>query len=339
MSIQTVYCNSNFFEQSFAQRRESAPHNIAYSIMKKISDVYVEIPELDFKQKVKNEEEPYHSFFRRENHSLNNISDIRSHIDEADADDIFFMDIPKKDAEKIKESKGILVVSVNSDDIFFLDRIANKQFRPYILAPSDTRRKCPDVFEHIDSWSEVFKDIKIKPISAIVISDNFMFKPIFDERKRQSLFAILQSIIPNKLDIPFHVTLFYNNSNNDLTKERAENIIQEIRDLKICDDLMVSIVCHVCKSTTHDRELLTNYHYMYSGAGFSVIDAHGVQEVAKGTIESVYHGIEDNPGATSIKHIHFQVIEWLKGIYQKKVGMSSPCCFIIGDSFTNRLLV
>ena len=336
MSVQTVYCNRSFFEQSFAQRRVSVSYDIAYSIMKKISDVYIDIPETDFKQKVM-EEEPYRTLFRRESYSFTNISDVQGKIATAEADDIFFMDIPKKEAEQIKETKGVLVVT--SNDIYVLDRIANRQFRPYNLAPAAIRKKSPEEFEQIDSWAEVFNEINIAPVNAIAITDNFMFNEKFDERKKCSLFAILKSIVPNNLDIPFHVTIFYNNSNNSLPKDKAESIIQEIRDLEICKNIQISIVCHVCKCTTHDRELLSNYHYMYSGAGFSVIDDNGVQEVAKGVVESVYHGINNIAGATSIKHLHFQVIEWLKLIYTKKKGMNAPVCYIAGDQFYNRLFL
>lgn len=336
MSVQNVYCNRSFFEDSFSQRRVSVSYDIAYSIMKKISDVYIVIPETDFKQKVK-EEEPYRTLFRRENYSFKSISEVQNKIATAEADDLFFLDIPKKEVEQIKKTKGVMVVT--SNDIYVLDRIANRQFRPYNLAPIGIRKKSPEEFEQIDSWAEVFNGINISPVNAIAITDNFMFNAKFDERKRCSLYAILKSIVPNKLDIPFHVTLFYNNSDNSLPKEKAESIIQEIHDLNICTNIQISIVCHVCKSTTHDRELLSNYHYMYSGAGFSIIDDDGVQEVAKGVVESVYHGINNIVGATSIKHLHFQVIEWLKLIYTGKKGMSAPVCYVAGDSFYNRLFL
>ena len=153
------------------------------------------------------------------------------------------------------------------------------------------------------------------------------------------MFAILKSIAPKGLKQDFHITIFFNNSPNSwtgkipLTKEDAELLVKEIKNLNLCDSVKVTIVAHSVKSTTHDRELITNYHYMYSGCGFGVVDENGVTEVAKGQVQHVFCGMDYS---ITIKQIQAQAVMWLKSIFNKERGGDSRFSYIVGDK-VNRL--
>lgn len=337
MGVQQAYCSMSFLENIIKQRKSSNPHKIAFELLKKLCDIHVDIPKQEF-IKLSNDNEVLKILLKREHRSIKTYTDEEKQINDAKADDLFFFsDIDKKRSASEKTSRGILL-AVQSD-MYMFERITHVQYRPFNLAPRKIRDCSDNVeFEPIDSWQEVLDDIDITPINAAVITDNYMFTEKFSERKRNSLYALLKGIVPSTLEIPFHLTIFFNNNNGILNKEEAQNIVTEIHGLNLCKDLKVSIVAHLVKNTTHDRELLTNYHYMYSGAGFSVIDNRGIQEVAKGEIKSVYHCVATIPAQTTVKHLHSQVLEWLKQIYYRERGQSSPFTYEVGDDFDNRLL-
>ena len=117
-----------------------------------------------------------------------------------------------------------------------------------------------------------------------------------------------------------------------------EQVISEIHGLKLASKIQVSIVVHTSGDVTHDRSILTNYHIITSGRGFSVIDNRGVKENARGEIVSTFNNICNIPSITSIKHIHSHILDWLRDIYIDKRGMNSLYAFKVGDDFDNRLL-
>ena len=339
MSIQRAYCSMSFLEDIIKQRKQS-PHKIAYELLNKLCDIYVDVPKQDIIERI-NSNDVLKALWRRENRAIRSFTDAEKQLKEAKADDLFFFsEFDKKfDKKRVKEEKmarGIFMAT--QSDMYLFERVCHGQYRPFNLAPKKLRHGEDVEFESIDSWEAVFDDIDISPINAAVITDNFMFKEKFPERKRQSLYAILKCIVPSTLEIPFHLTIFFNTNNGKLSKDDADAIVDEIHNLNLCKEIKVSIVSHLVKNTTHDREILTNYHYIHSGAGFSVIDANGVQEVAKGEIKSVYHCISSIPAQTTVKHLHTQMLEWLKQIYYEKRGSNKLKTFKTGDDFENRLL-
>ena len=326
-----------FLEDIVKQRKSSGPHKIAYELLKKLCDIYVDIPKQDF-LKLCDDNDVLKILLKREHRSIETFSDVDKQLREAKADDLFFFsNIDKKRANSEKKTKGLFLIP--QSDLHLLERACYNQYRPFNLAPKKSRDSIGEVeFEPIYSWKEVFKGVDMTPINAAVITDNFMFTEKFSERKEYSLYALLKEIVQPTLEIPFHLTIFFNNEKGMFKKAEAEDIVKEIHSLNLCKDLKVSIVSHVVKNTTHDREILTNYHYMYSGKGFSVIDSRGIQEVAKGEIKSVYHCISTIPTQTTAKHLHTQTLNWLKQIYDGKRGTTPACAFTVGDDFKNRLL-
>lgn len=336
MGIQRAFCSMSFLDDIVKQRKKSESHKIAYALLRKLCDIYVDIPRQDF-VKLCESNDVFKILLKRENRSIKSYTDQKKQISEAKADDLFFFSgIDKKESSKAKASRGLFLAT--QSDMYIFERVSYAQYRPFNLVPQNLRKGDYVEFEPLNSWQEVFDKVDITPINAAVITDNFMFTEKFSERKNQSLYALLRNIVPSTLDIPFHLTIFFNNNNGKLSKEDAQQIVNEIHDLSLCEQIYVSIVAHLVKNTTHDRELLTNYHYMNSGTGFSIIDDRGIREVAKGEIKSVFHCVASMPAQTTVKHLHSQTIEWLRQIYKGDRGTTSSFAYIVGDEFENRLL-
>lgn len=331
-AVQNVYCTLPFLEEAIRRRKESAPHKIALRIMENLSNIYLDIPQEELVSRVK-EDQVFRNLFKRENKTFRSKIGWRSSLQfEAVTDEVCFVHPDYiQDYKKLREEFGCLIIA-SDNDFHLIERMNDK--RGYVcIVPEDER------ISHLEeayqkSWEEAIRTCPVTPVNSIIISDNYLFSKI-TSRKEKGLFALLNTVVPENLKIPFHIAIFsliaerYNFSAKD-----AEKLVQEIKELFPGreDYIKVTIVIHTKKTTTHDREIITNYHRITSGAGFSIIeDEDGVAEVAKGHIEPVFHAVSTTPSGQFItKHFHFQTIEWLKLIYQRKAGTGGGS-FIVGD--------
>ncbi|MCH5345878.1 MAG: hypothetical protein J1E63_02140, partial [Muribaculaceae bacterium] len=237
-----------------------------------------------------------------------------------------------------REKYGLLVTQ-SLTDMQVIDDLCYTHYRPFNLLTEKQKNRLKEhgeEYEDISTWKDVFNAINIVPINSAVIIDNYIFNH-FDRRK-QSLYSIIKELVPQNLKIPFHLTIFINNENGKVEKQKMEQVIKEIHELKLGATINVSIVAHTIKNETHDRHILTNYHLITSGKGFGVIDYRNVQENTKGEIVSTFHNIEYMPAFTTHKHQHSQLLDWMKDIYVDRKGMNAIYAFEIGDKFENRLL-
>lgn len=337
-AVQNVYCTLPFLDEAIKRRKESAPHKIALRIMENLSNIYLDIPQEELVTRVK-EDQAFKNLFKRENKTFRSRIGWRNTISfESLIDEVCFVHpdyIP--DYKKIREEYGCLIVA-SDNDFHLIERMNEKRGYVCIVPEEERISHLEEAYQR--SWDEAIKTCPITPINSLIISDNYLFSK-FASRKEKGLFALLKAVVPEKLTTEFHIAIFslvaerYNFSVSD-----AENLVQEIKELFPGreDDIKVTIVIHTKKTTTHDREIITNYHRITSGAGFSIIeDEDGVAEVAKGYIEPVFHAVSTTPSNQFItKHFHFQTIEWLKTIYQRKAGTGGGS-FIVGDKIHRML--
>lgn len=337
--IHNTFCNHDFLDEIIQKRKKEPSLAIAYTLLDKQSNIIVDMPAEDFKKQVATNE-AYKRFFKRENKSFKPKEWIKSFSPENISDDVFLInegDI--EDHKKLRQDYGCLIIANEQNDLRYLERLI-KGHR-FNLVPKWERVDDPTIV-YQDNWAQFFGKFKMSPLNAVVITDNFMFGDKFEERKNDSLFAILKAIVPKDLKQDFHITIFFNNDPSKRTgvvplkKEKAIELINEIKALDLCDSIKVNIVAHTIKSTTHDRELITNYHYMYSGAGFSIIDANGVKEVAKG---KVLHIFCDMDSEVTVKQMQAQLSLWLKQIFDGEKGRDAQYTYIVGDDVKNRLLL
>ena len=334
---QNVYCNYEFFDAIIKGRKTDISYSIAYNMLNRLSNIIVAISPNNLRKLIE-EDEIYKKLNKRENMSFVARDWISEFTPSDICDDVFLInETDIKEYKHIREEYGCLIIANTPNELKAFERYTrghNFNLVPKSERVDDSTIKCHD------SWEQFFEEFRMAPLNAIVITDNYMFGSKFERRKKRSLFAILKSIAPKKLKEDFQITLFFNNSPDKngalpLKKEDAETLINDIKALKLCKSVKVSIVAHSEKTTTHDRELISNYYYMKPGVGFSVIDENGIQEIATGPVQHIFCDMNSN---VSVKQLQAEVSLWLKPIFEKKKGGTATFSYIVGDR-ENRLLV
>lgn len=344
-SVQTTYCTYKFLEDTIDRCKTSRPHKIAYKILQNLSDIVIDSNEEKFKIQAENNHY-YKELMKRENMSIKCIEAWKDKIDFSNiSGDLFLIDpeyLP--DYKRMRKEKGCLVVA-SGGDIHYLERLNDKRGYVFIVPKKnkeDKKNKLRDsaLSElYQSSWQEAIKTCPLTPINSLIISDNFIFDK-FEQRKHSSLFSLLKAVIPEQLAVPFHLAIF-SHLDKALPKIEAEKLIGEIKEmfpnLKDKDNIKVTIISHTVKMTTHDREMLSNYHIMVPGHGFSIMDEEDAVQITKGYIEPVYHAIENNPDVfLTPKLMQYQIINWLKPIFNGEKG-TAQTSYIVGDRI-HRLL-
>ena len=331
-----AYCSAPFLDRIIRERKKDMTMSKAYNIINKLSDIYVNLTVDELKTLI-NTNELYKRLARRENRSFKAKKEwINSFSPEKICDEIIL--IEESDLEqykKIRNDYGCLIVADNPNDIKKFD--VYSKFHSFNLVPNSDKVNDPTIYYH-NSWEQFFSEFNLTPINSLIITDNYMFIGKLEDQKKYSLYPLLESMVPKNLSCDFHLTIFFCNLPNSnglaqLTKDKAEVIIDEIRAMNLCPSIKVTIVAHTEKHTTHDREIVTNYHYMQSGHGFGVMNKKGVKEIAIGQLRHVFCGVDS---IVTTKMLQAQTVEWLKPIFNGKKGGNSPYSFIVGDK-VNRL--
>ena len=336
--ILNIYCNPDFLDAVIKGRKDDSSYSIAYNVINRLSDIYVDMSHDRLRTLIESDER-YKRLNKRENKSLKAKEWIKNFTPENKCDEIYLINEEDiKEYKKLRQLYGCLIIANTSNEIKSFERFIKPH--PFNLVPKSEKIDDPTIKFH-DSWTQFFDEFNLTPLNSVIITDNYMFGSKFDNRKGHSLFAILKSIAPKQLKEDFHITIFFNNDPDKrngvcpLNKEDANKLIDDIKNLNLCDSVKVTIVAHTIKSTTHDRELITNFHYMYSGTGFGVIDEKGVKEVAKGQLQHVFCGMDS---FVTVKQLQAEVVLWLKPIFEGKKGRDASYTYIVGDCI-NRLFM
>ena len=338
MAAHRIFCTKDTLSEVIRLRKDR-PYSTVLSTIEKLGDIYLEIDSNSELLKLAAINPIVNKLIKRPARSIKCVNTVLQDIKEPRSDDIFLLLPPdSKPYSNYRERMGVLL-TFSLTDMQVIDDMSTSHFRPFNLLTADQKRKLQEhgeEYEDISSWKDVLAAIDVTPINAAVIIDNYLLSSNFDRRK-PSLYNLIQALVPNGLAIPFHLTIFLYNKNGGLKKEKMEQVISEIHELKLGSKVQVSIVAHTLGNVTHDRNILTNYHLITSGHGFGVIDYRGVKENAMGEVKSTLHNIGFLPSTSSIKHIHAHILDWMKDIYIKGRGMESLYAFVVGDNFKNRL--
>lgn len=338
--IHNTYCNHDFLNEIIKGRKKVPSMEIAFTMLNKLSNIIVDMPKEDLKKLIESDE-IYKRLNKRENKAFKAKEWIKGFNPANVTDDVFLInegDI--NNYKNVRQEYGCLIIANEQNDLRSLERMIKGH--PFNLVPKADKIDDPTIKSH-DSWTQFFNEFNLSPLNAVIITDNFMFGSKFEAQKEFSLYAILKSIAPKNLKQDFHITIFFNNDPDKrsgvvpLPIERAEQLIKDIKNLNLCASVKVTIVAHTIKSTTHDRELITNYHYMNSGAGFGVVDAKGVKEIAKGRVLHIFCDMDSN---VTVKQLQAQVSLWLKPILDGDKGRDASYSYIVGDKdVVNRLFL
>ena len=337
MAGHRIFCTKDTLSEVVRLRKER-PYSTVLSTIEKLGNVYVECSSDSELKGLASVNPIINKLLKRANRDIKAIKSMDSEIKNFRADDIFLMTPPASRPYVDFKSKMGLLVTTSLTDMQTIDDLCYTHYRPYNLLTNAQKVRLQqhgEEYEDISSWKEVLDALPVEPINSAIIIDNYIFHAF--DRRRPSLYCLIRALVPEGLSIPFHLTIFVNNGKNDLKKEKMEQVVKEIHELKLGSEIKVSIVAHMAGDITHDRKILTNYHLITSGRGFAVIDNRGVHENAVGEVKSTFHNINLTPSFTSEKHIHSQVLEWMKDIYFHEKG-DGLYAFEVGDDFDNRLL-
>jgi hypothetical protein len=163
---------------------------------------------------------------------------------------LFFLDKSIVECEQMSQKYGMIFIS--KDDI-----LLNLHF----LFDSDVQPITKS--GNIDDW-EFIQKYK-HPCNSIIIADNYLLK----ENIEENIIAFLKYLLPDSLDINFHLTLIAGGDKSDSSfdiEKRYETIINSLQG-----DYDYNINLTILKTKeNHDRNLLTNYFWINSGYGFSL---------------------------------------------------------------------
>lgn len=102
------------------------------------------------------------------------------------------------------------------------------------------------------------------PCNALAIVDNYILKN--EMIINENIVPILDKLLPKKLEIPFHISIFAKNEfNNKKHQEHILNLISAIRP-----ELNFKFTMHKMQNEFHDRSIITNYMLIDSGSGFDL---------------------------------------------------------------------
>lgn len=344
-TTQKMFCNKEYVDFILNNHKIDVSCKIAYKAMYTFGDLFLDIS----KDEIENIRTLpfFNKIFKAANRGVHSAPGWnKSGIIDFDnvSNEVCFIKpkyIPSHD--DLKAKKGVLIADYN-------EKILKKMNIGTKCLMVKRGEKVPYI-DYKDSWTDVFKrmikkDKKeymvpvITPINAAIITDNYLFKlRDYENRKKYSLFEILKAIVPKELEIPFHLTIFYYDNystldDNYISEDDAKKIINEIKKLELCKEIKITIVAHNNKSKTHNRKILTNYHYIDSGIGFNNVGKNGVLQNTEVCIYSFYDSLffrDDESHETTIKDHYENVRTWLRYVKKKEA------IFIAGDD-VNRLL-
>ena len=138
------------------------------------------------------------------------------------------------------------------------------------------------------SWKNLLENIPIYGNSLIIV-DNYLLSD--GNTFELNLKPILNSLLPDSLDMVFNVSFFTQDSNSTL-KLKVSKIEELINNLRPNLNLTVNFFVDV-KHSFHDRVIISNYFWMQCGAGF---DLFGSKSTAKHstTVTFIYPFIQNS---------------------------------------------
>lgn len=107
------------------------------------------------------------------------------------------------------------------------------------------------------------------PCNSLTIIDNYLLQNDHDIEK--NIVPIIKYLAPEKLKIPFHISIFALDSpNNKIVdfKRRYESIKQKLKEIR--PNLEIKLGVFLKNKDEHDRYIITNYISIDSGAGFDL---------------------------------------------------------------------
>ncbi|QZT38983.1 hypothetical protein K5X82_08810 [Halosquirtibacter xylanolyticus] len=337
MAIQDIYCSDAIFTKIVEEEDAAFESKTLFPIFMDYSNIILDLDEDELEEKIY-AHEVYRIFNKKEVGELVPHKKFFQSIDEENyckfPTDIFLLDHEHIDAEKIRLSHGCMILKKNELHLF---EKLNKTYGFSFKTPVDGLQRR----NRNGSWEAFLKEVSLTPINSAILIDSYLYKNIvdFNNFKEENLFEIVKNIIPSTLEVPFHITLVFNNSNDIINKEKSQWVMAELTQFieqEIGKAIEVGIITHNLNPAIHERVLLTNHHYFYSDKGFNIIRDGKVRNETRGKIEWLYHDVAENYG-TIRKEDHFDYLDVIRKQRDNNKTTGNRLCFNIGHT-DNRLL-
>lgn len=114
-------------------------------------------------------------------------------------------------------------------------------------------------------WSQFEKLFPDRSSNSMIIVDNYILK-----NGKRDLPDLLGLLLPESCDITYHLTIFYlAEAGTAVTKD---DIVGMIRQAKpgLVDNLQLELIPMAAKTDFHDRAIITNNLWFFSGGGFDL---------------------------------------------------------------------
>lgn len=189
---------------------------------------------------------------------------------------VFFLDIADTEIDKLEKQTGLLFFNLTNHLTKW------KRYSPdSYTSPISVGEK--GVF---NNWSYIanFKH----SFNSIIIADRYLFKGDYRENLKQLFMNFLHNLEqPTVMDITILLEekqLSYNLSMADIAKFLQKQVFNNIANLTV--NLSIVQVRHI--PVTHDRRIITNYFYMYSGDSFSYVTDNNPTKIYSNTDLHIY---------------------------------------------------
>ena len=163
--------------------------------------------------------------------------------------------------------------------------------------------------ESHSNWD--FLSVFSHPCNSLAVVDNYILKDTI--AINENLIAILDKILPSKLEIPFHISVFAKNDYHN--KERCELITKSLEELR--PNIVFKISVFQLRNEFHDRTLITNYLILDSGSGFDLFSNRKSKNQTKIT---GYYPFSASNLNIDVRHNYYVLRKLMKEVYDKSVS-------------------
>lgn len=312
MIFQRAYCTNRIFDSLSTNKDEKEEYDIMFKILKDHSDVILDVDKEEF-DKLILEDGPYKSMIRRDVgefgyepstfkyfHEFENEEIVDNHNH-----DILLLDDDMIDASAKRKETGCM--AFNLSDLGMLQGFDTVQ--------GFTFKKCrEDEKNHYQNWIELLDDSIDFPTNSLMIFDNYMYKneEEFNSFKKDNLYSIIAGLIPEDIEVDFHILIGIDNRGAVLNKDKANSIIEDLyEDMDLDEDkIKIGLMTYAMNDDIHERVVITNNTYFRSDKGFNVIKNSDAVKPTYGDIRWCYNSILNYRGESLKK----RQVDYLKTI-------------------------
>lgn len=174
--------------------------------------------------------------------------EIASFYESGSASKYFFVE--DIDIQKIESDFGCLAFNSSS-----LEK-ASFLFSWFLL-PISKKEKTPKNWNFLTYFKH--------PFNAMVLTDNYLFD-YSNEEMYENLIPFLKNLMPNTLNLPFQLTIIGKDTKKTIDIKQKKLEIEKALERVFSYDINLSII----PEPVHDRNVFTNYMWIYSGIGLSI---------------------------------------------------------------------